>query len=60
MSKKRSPLKRAKDFALYVTMRKGINENPRFTLGGLVTSFCVFQRVYAWRIQSTRFSRALS
>jgi len=45
MSKKRSPLKRAKDFALYVTMRKGINENPRFTLGGLVTSFCVFQRV---------------
>lgn len=34
MSKKRSPLKRAKDFALYVTMRKALNENPRFALGG--------------------------
>ena len=34
MSKKRTPLKRAKDFALYVTMRKALNENPRFALGG--------------------------
>ncbi|MCQ1833351.1 AAA family ATPase [Neorhizobium galegae] len=34
MSKKRTPLKRAKDFALYVTMRKALNEYPRFALGG--------------------------
>ncbi|WP_312412436.1 AAA family ATPase, partial [Shinella sp.] len=34
MSKKRSALKRAKDFALYVTMRRALNENPRFALGG--------------------------
>lgn len=34
MSKKRTPLKRAKDFALYVTMKRALKENAKFALGG--------------------------
>lgn len=34
MSKKRTPLKRAKDYALYVTMRRAVRGNARFVSGG--------------------------
>ncbi|MCQ1779403.1 AAA family ATPase [Neorhizobium galegae] len=34
MFKKRTPLKRAKDFALYVTMKRALKGNAKFALGG--------------------------